>query len=619
VAIGADLLVYSHPNGPTGRNFPGRSDIYTVMGSTRKATFRFALPALLIVIGTVAGSSAAAAKTPRATVSPGPTSENASVWTEISIRGVTKSKAGKITVRGNRTGNHGYKRRRHSDNQGFSLVMNKPFDTSERVTVRTALKIPGADRGDYRFKVENLGGPRVKRVGNATLSDPGPEQFHSRPDLRPFTLKVRTNTGDAGDDPIFMGSKQRGSAIFSANGNPIWFRAMRSTDFRTQTYNGKPVLTWCETPTRGSGTNRTTYVIANRAYEVIDRFVPGNGYAADSHEFRLTDRDTAYITTFRTMRRDLSGIGFDENGRVSDSVIQEVDLKTGRVVWEWHSLDHVPVKRSYANGPRRPGNPYDYFHVNSVTDTKDGNVLISGRSANAIYKVNRRTGHVIWELGGKKSDYEFGPGALFSWQHDAEELGDNRISLFDNSDAPVAAEPWADQSRGLILKLNDKKKTANLSREFIHPDHPLAPTQANVELLPSGNFFVGWGQSPLVSEYTPDGTMVFEGKITGASSIYRSYRQPWNGFPKEPVAIATEASGDSATAWVSWNGDTEVDRWRVLTGSKSNLAPVKTAKRTGFETRIDLSALPAEAAFIRVKGLDASGKVIGSTPVTRIG
>lgn len=590
------------------------------MAIPRKATFKFGLSTLLILIGMVVGTSAAAAKAPRATVSPAPPAKNASVWTEISVRGVTRSKAGRITVRGSRSGRHGYKRRRHSDNKGFSLVMKRPFRTSEQVSVRTRLRIPGARHGNYRFRVENLGGPRVKRASNETLDDPGPRQFHSRPNLRPFTLDVRRNSEAAGDDPIFMGSKVRGNAIFAANGEPIWFRSMRSTDFRTQTYKGKPVLTWCERPTKGSGTNRATYAIANRAYRVIDRFVPGNGYAADSHEFRLTGRGTAYITTLRTVRRNLSSIGFDRNGRVSDSVIQEVDLGTGRVIWEWHSLDHVPVNQSYADGPRRPGNPYDYFHANSVADTGDGNVLISGRSVNAIYKVNRRNGHVVWQLGGKKNDFKFGPGAPFSWQHDAEDIGRNRISLFDNSDAPVAAEPWAEQSRGLVLKLNEKKKTAKVVQEFIHPEHPLAPTQANVELLPSGNFFVGWGQSPLVSEHTADGRLVFEGRVSGASSIYRSYRQPWVGRPKSRVAIATEASGSKATAWVSWNGDNRVRKWRVLAGPRSSkLLPVKSVKRNGFETRINLSHLPAGADFVQVKGLKASGKTIGSTRVTGIG
>ena len=385
---------------------------------------------------------------------------------------------------------------------------------------------------------------------------------------------------------------------------------MRSTDFRTQNYRGKKVLTWFQSPTEGSGLDRATLTIANSKYRIIKQFTPGNGYSADSHEFRLTPRNTAYVTSYRTVKRDLRGIGFARNGRVSDSIAQEVDLKTGRVIWEWHSLDHVPVKHSYANGPRRPGNPYDYFHINSIIDTPDGNVMVSGRSTNAIYKISRRTGRIIWTLGGKKSDYKFGPGAAFSFQHDAEPQAGNKVSLFDNADAPVADHPFADQSRAIVLKLDNKRKKATLVNEFLHPEKPLSPTQANLELLPGGNWFVCWGQYPFISEHTPDGNLIFDSRIIGASSVYRAYRQPWTGHPAGKVAIAIEGNN----AWVSWNGDTEVKNWRVQSGNSAGaLSPAGTTPRDGFETQV---GLPAGAQFVQIQGLNAEGKVIGSTKVT---
>jgi hypothetical protein len=565
-----------------------------------------------ILCATILAPSAAGAA--KVTVSPGPTARNASVWTEISFRGVRAGKAGKIKVRGSRSGRHGHKRRAHSDGKGFSLLLRRALRTSEWVSVRSGLRIAGTRRGDYRFRVENIGGPRTKRTGNSKLAPAGPPRYRSRPDLVPPVLDVRRSTPSAGTDPLFVGSKSRGGAIYGPDGEPVWFRAMRSTDFRTQTYHGRPVLTWFESPTKGSGLKRASYTIANRAYKIIRRITPGNGYSADSHEFRLTPRGTAYITSYRPVRRDLRFIGLPRNGRVSDSVAQEIDLRTGRVIWEWHSLDHVPVRHSYANGPKFPGNPYDYFHINSIVDTPDGNVLISGRSTNAVYKVNRRTGRVIWTLGGKGSDFKLGPGALFSWQHDAQPLSGNRVSIFDNADSPVADSPWADQSRGIVLQLDNRKKTATLATEFTHPSKPLAPTQANVQPLESGNFLVGWGQVPLITEHTPDGTIVFDAMVRDTGSFYRAYRQPWSGRPKTRVDVATEALGAGATrVWASWNGDSSVRTWRVLAGPGSGaLAPAGEFSRTGFETVMDV---PTGAARIKVEGLNANGKVIGSSAV----
>jgi len=390
-------------------------------------------------------------------------------------------------------------------------------------------------------------------------------------------------------------------------------------DFRTQVWRGRPVLTWFETPTKGSGLRKNTYMVANRAYEVIRRVTPGNGYSADSHEFRLTDRDTAYVTSYRTRIRDLRRVGQPKRGRVSDSIAQEVDLKTGRVIWEWHSLDHVPVGHTYAEKPRRPGNPFDYFHINTIIDTPDGNVMISGRSTNAVYKVSRRTGRIIWTLGGRHSDFRLGRNALFSWQHDSQPLPGNRVSIYDNGDSPVVSKPWRDQSRGLILKLNNRRKTATVESQFLNPARPLASTQGNVQRLTGGSYLVGWGGVPLVSEHAPDGTMLFDARIKGVSSFYRAYRANWVGRPKEPVALAA-AEGNQASRtrlWISRNGDTKTARWEVLAGdSAGSLATVGTVERDGFET---IGTVPPAAPLVRVRGLDAAGRVTGASPVVRRG
>ena len=565
---------------------------------------------LVIAAAVLLGSSASGADARvAATVSPQANSKTASIWTEVSFRGISGPNAGSISVRGERSGRHAYRRRPHSDGRGFSLVMKRRFRKSERVTVKTGLAIPGAADGKLQFRTESLGGPRFKRNRRkGRLRGGGSAVFRSRPDLRPFTLKVRVNKVEAGDDPIFIGSKKRGNAIFDSEGKPIWFKPMRSTDFRTQTWRGRPVLTWFQSPTRGSGVKRPSYVIANRAYKVIKRITPGNGYSADSHEFRLTPRNTAYITSFRSERRNLGRHGPGKTNKVADSIAQEIDLETGRVIWEWHSLDRVPVSRTYAKKVK-PGNPFDYFHINSVIDTPDGNVLVSGRSTHAIYKISRRTGRVMWSLGGKKSSFRLGRRARFSWQHDAEPLSGNRISLFDNGDAPVARRPWARQSRGLILHLDKRRRRATVARQFFHPGRPLAPTQANLESLPGGNVFIGWGSRPLISEYTANGKLVFDARVQGAHAFYRAYRLPWIGEPRRRPAIETRTGPTATAAWVSWNGDSEVVRWQAFSGfSPSALEPATTRLRSGFETKLRLNN---QDPYVKIVGLDSAGHVIG--------
>ncbi len=570
----------------------------------------FVIAALL---GMVAAGHARAA----VSVNPGPTAKNASVWSEISFRGVRAGKAGPIVVRGSRSGRHGAKRKRHGDNRGFSLVLKRPFRASEWVTVKTRFRVYGAKRGLYRFRTENLKLARAGRVAPVPVGSTGQPAYRSRPDLAPPRMAIAPDSTPS-DRPLFIGSKAAGNVIYGIGGEPIWFRPGRNMDFRTQSWNGRRVLTWFETPTKGSGLKKNTYMIANRAYKVIRRITPGNGYSADSHEFRLTNRGTAYITSYRTRIRDLRKVGQARRGRVSDSIAQEVDLKTGRVIWEWHSLDHVPVGHTYAEKPRRPGNPFDYFHINTVIDTPDGNVMISGRSTNAVYKVSRKTGRIIWTLGGRASDYKLGKKAIFSWQHDSQPLPGNRVSIYDNGDSPVVAKPWRDQSRGLILKLNNRRKRATVEREFLHPARPLASTQGNLQSLGGSRYLVGWGGAPLVSEYGPDGNLLFNARFQGISSFYRAYRARWAGKPKGKVAVAAAPTGNPGQTrlWISHNGDTATERWQVLAGpSADSLTVVASRPREGFET---VTAAPTDARFVRVRGFDGNGAVTGSSAVVRV-
>jgi hypothetical protein len=131
-------------------------------------------------------------------------------------------------------------------------------------------------------------------------------------------------------------------------------------------YRGKPVLTWWQgTQIGGLGEG----VIVDSSYREIARVRAGNGHTLDPHELLLTAEGTALITCSPSnVSADLSSIGGSKNGRVAESVIQEVDVQTGRVLLEWRSLDHVSVSESYM----QPGGIYDFMHANSIDVAPDG-------------------------------------------------------------------------------------------------------------------------------------------------------------------------------------------------------------------------------------------------------
>src|ERR671917_988460 len=277
--------------------------------------------------------------------------------------------------------------------------------------------------------------PKV-RSAPRTSSTPstGVWSFRSRPDLSPPTVAVTTRKHGQAPGYIFIAPKlglgQDGPMIVDDLGQPVWFRNGKyALDLKVQHYRDKPVLTRWEgrqypKPSVGE------YVILDRSYREVTRVQAGNGYKGNQHEFLITPKDTALITIYHPVPRDLSSLGGLEEASVLEGIVQEVDIETGEVLFEWHSLDEIDPAESYY----QPGDRgyYDYFHLNSIDVDRDDNLLLSARNTSAVYKIDRKSGEIIWRLGGKRSDFEMGPGTRTAFQHDARRLPDGTISIFDN-------------------------------------------------------------------------------------------------------------------------------------------------------------------------------------------
>ena len=205
--------------------------------------------------------------------------------------------------------------------------------------------------------------------------------------------------------------------IFDGLGRPVWFRdGLYALDFKVQEYRGEPVLTWWEGKPRPRP-SVGEYVILDGSYREVKRVQAGNGYQGNQHDFLITPQGTALLTVYNLVSRDLSYLGGPVEGRVIEGVAQEVDIETGEVLFEWHSLDHVGVEESYYDNYY--SHQLDYFHINSIDVDHDDNLLISARNTSAVYKIDRGNGQILWRLSGKRSDFERGEGTRTFWQHDA--------------------------------------------------------------------------------------------------------------------------------------------------------------------------------------------------------
>jgi hypothetical protein len=457
----------------------------------------------------------------------------------------------------------------------------------------------------------------------------------TRPDLKPPLVRILKRSPGLGSGLIMLTpraaarTQRTGPLVIDNFGRARFYhiagKGQSSVGLHVQSYQGQPVLTWSERPPITSaagiygGDKRKMFnVIMDQRYKVLKKVqAQGKGVFTDLHDFVLTSRGTALLLGYRFVTRDLRKFGFSQHAKVIDCQVQEIDLKTGKMIFNWNAVDHVPLSDAVVKPTK--GQAWDYFHANSVSVDSDGNLLVSARHTSTVYKIGRwgkRKHQVLWRLGGKRSSYKMGPGTKFWYQHDAVLRPDGTLSIFDNNSADFDRS-HGKTSKVLLLKLDRTKRTASVARSIAHPRGVLSVSQGNAELLSNGNTFVGWGSSPTLAEFGPDGTLLFDAQVpTGRYQSYRAFRDDWHGYPITAPKAAATASGSALTVYASWNGSTETARWRVLAGnSSSSLKPVTDRPWNGIETRIKATSA---APVVAVEALDGSGKVIGKSAAVAV-
>jgi len=581
--------------------------------SNRTAVLRCGSLALLTAALLVSHVAGALAQPGPVSVFPIPGSQVALPATQIVFRGVAPSSIGAIEVSGSRSGAHAGRIEADSDGQGGSFLPSAGFSPGETVTVTTDLDVLGTSNGTFQFTIARPAGaippaplPRVAAGRN------GVQHFHSRPDLLPPSIKVTRRSAPTVLGDIFVapqfGPAQDGPMLLDPAGNLIWFdptsmaSEILTTDFRVQQLGGQRVLTWWSGYTN-DGSGRGEGVIFSDNYRELAVVKAGDGLQMDLHEFLITPQGDAYFIAVSPVR--WPGI----KRPVLDSVVQEVDISTGLVLFEWHALDHIPLGDSYFGPPRGAGHLLDPFHINSISLEPDGNLIISARNTSTVYNVSHATGAVIWRLGGKRSTFKMGRGTSTALQHDAVLQPDGTLTMFDDGAGPPKVHS---ESRAIRIGINTADRTATLVGEYFHHPALTADFEGSAQALSGGDTFVGWGQQPYFSEFTPAGKLDFDAHFVAPTSSYRAYRLPWSGDPVTfPAVAATRSQRNTTTVYASWNGATDVASWRVLAGSgPTKLASVATVAKTGFETAIRIRG---RRRYIAVAPLNSAGATLATS------
>jgi hypothetical protein len=556
-------------------------------------------------------------------VSPAPETGTANPRTQISFLGAPAGEIRVLSVVGEQSGGHAGRLRGYSQGDGASFQPDAPFDAGERVTVRAALGAGAGKPVSFRFRVDSpYSTARTGTFPNAQPPPPDYQSFYTLPGVQAPVMTVTVADRDPASGDILTtngpGPGQYGPLIYTPQGRLVWFQKLTggetAEDLNEQTYGGRRVLTWWKGRVLSLGFGQGEDVVMDSHYQTVARIPGGNGLKADLHELQIAPRDVAYITAYNPIRCDLRAVQGSAGGAIIDTAIQQIDVRTGLVRWEWHSLDHVGAGESEVEAPSGPS-PWDYFHLNSIDLERGGDLLISARSTWAGYLLQGGSGKVLWRLGGNRSSFAMGRGTKMAWQHDGRALPNGELTFFDDGSNP----PIHSQSRGLRIALDLKTHQARLVRSYTHADPPLlAASQGNMQTLAAGNVLLGYGGVPAISEFAPDGSLVFDAHEPLDMSFYRAYRHPWSGRPlTAPAVLASLNDTEEETiVHASWNGATGVAAWRVLAGEQpGSLSARAEMPLSGFESS---ATLPRKHAYVAVQALDAAGRVLGTSKAAAV-
>jgi hypothetical protein len=313
--------------------------------------------------------------------------------------------------------------------------------------------------------------------------------------------------------------------IFDDNGVPVWWGATKATFFALLLPNGR--IAW----------NANGQVEEHRFDGSLVRTYKTVGQPFDFHDLLiLPNGNFVAVTLTEKPHTDLSAWGGPTDATIIDHIIQEITPQN-QVVWSWTTSEHIPVTETstvwrnaeLADPGGVLGDDYDPYHYNSVESTGDG-FIVSFRHLDAVYKINKATGNIVWKLGGSsrpesltiQNDPVFAPGGGggFGGQHDARLLGDGTVTLYDNGSGRNRPP------REVRYRLDTTARTATLVSSVADQLEPNAFCCGSARTLPGGNLVFGWGgnatNSADITENTRWGSRLFELSFPGDGAfVYR--------------------------------------------------------------------------------------------------
>jgi hypothetical protein len=391
--------------------------------------------------------------------------------------------------------------------------------------------------------------------------------------------------------------------IFDNASNPIFYRrvAGNAYDFKVQP-NGQ--LSYYIQ----SGINK--YYILDSTYTLIDSIVSVQGYTPNEHELRILPNGHRLLIGSDVQIIDMSKyvVGGNPHAAVLGNSVLELDAAKN-VIFEWRCWDHF--KFTDGIDANLTDASFDYVHMNAVDIDKDSNLVISSRNMSEITKINRKTGSIMWRLGGKNNQFTFtkDPNTFtylnktlsFSYQHDIRATSDGNYTLYDNGNLRTNKF-----SRAVEFKIDTLLMTAEMVWQYRNTPDFYSGWMGSVQRLPNGSTLIDWADAsaPKATEVGQDGTKSFELDFVTPAVSYRASRSIWKGKANAPYLVV-EPHNEMITLLFNTFGDTNVVQYNVYGGLSPK--PATLIASTG-KTSLDLTTLEnGRQYYFRVTSVDSKG------------
>jgi hypothetical protein len=272
------------------------------------------------------------------------------------------------------------------------------------------------------------------------------------------------------------------------------------------------------------------FYLMDSTFKVVDSVNCKNGLKQDAHELLVLENGEFLMIGYEIIEMDLSNYNyFNKNksagsakAKVKCDVVQALD-RNKNVVFEWHGKDYYDfddVDPYYLNSP----NDVDWLHFNALEHDNDGNILVSVKNLNEITKVDKRTGKILWRLGGMKNQFTFlNDSNMFKGQHDIRRIKNGNITLFDNGYRSKPVHPEGAKE----YKLNEQKLEAELVWQYINNPGIESEGYGSVQRLPNENTLINYGRNDnseiIFNVVNPQGEKIFELASRDTLKNYRTH------------------------------------------------------------------------------------------------